>query len=74
MKIGVGMIFKPKPIMNSEKIVEENGRAFIIIKPYGFCNEGFHCMDVVVTSCKHTFHPLCLGAMLKDSNKWCMQC
>jgi hypothetical protein len=40
MEIGVGMIFKPKPIMNSEEIVKENGRAFIIIKPYGFCNEG----------------------------------
>ncbi len=74
MKIGTSMIFKPKPIMISKTIAKDNGRAFIIVKPCGFCNEGFHCMDVAVTSCKHTFHPLCLSAMLKYSNKWCMQC
>jgi hypothetical protein len=29
-------------------------------------------MDVAVISCKHMFHPFCLGAMLKQSNKCCI--
>jgi hypothetical protein len=69
MKIGTRMIFKPKPILHYEETTKENGRAFIIVKPYGFCNERFHYIDVVVTSCIHTFHPFFLGAMLKYSNK-----
>jgi hypothetical protein len=38
MKRRVGMSFKPKPIMHYEEDVEESKRAFIIVKPYGFCN------------------------------------
>jgi hypothetical protein len=72
MKIGEGMTFKPKPIMHFEEHVDDNGRIFIIVKPCGFCNNGFHCMDVVVASCKHTFHLFCLSVMLKDSNKCCV--
>jgi hypothetical protein len=73
MKIGARMIFKHKPILHSKETTKENGRAFIIVKPCGFCNERFHCMDVVITSCIHTFHPFFLGSMLKDSNK-CYVC
>jgi hypothetical protein len=29
-------------------------------------------MDVIITSCKHIFHPFYLGAMLKESNKCCV--
>ncbi len=65
MKIGESMTFKPKPIMHFEKFVDDNGKTLIIVKPCGFCNNGFHCMDVVVASCKHTFHPCILGVMLK---------
>jgi hypothetical protein len=65
MKIGTKMIFKPKPILHSEETTKENGKAFIIVKPYGFCNERFHYMDVVLTSCIHTFQPFFIGAMLK---------
>lgn len=32
------MSFKPKPIMHYEEDVEESKKAFIIVKPYGFCN------------------------------------
>jgi hypothetical protein len=41
MKRRVGMSFKSKPTMHYEEDVEESGRAFIIVKPYGFCNHGF---------------------------------
>jgi hypothetical protein len=27
-------------------------------------------MDVVITTCKHTFHPLCLGAMVNNLAKF----
>ncbi len=72
MKIRRAMAFKPKPIVHFEETLEDSGRTFIIVKPCGFCNQGFHCMHVVVTSCKHTFHPFCLGVMLKESNKCCV--
>jgi hypothetical protein len=48
MKIGTIMIFKPKPILHSKETTKENGRAFIIVKPYGFCNERFHCMMLLL--------------------------
>ncbi len=63
MKIGRGMAFKPKPNLHFEDALEDNGKTFVIVKPCGFCNQGFHCMDVAITSCKRTFHPFCLGAM-----------
>jgi hypothetical protein len=69
MKTRGGMTFKPKPIMHFEEFVDDNGKTFLIVKPCGFCNNGFHCMDVVVTSCKHKFHPFCLGVMLKESKQ-----
>jgi hypothetical protein len=72
MKIGARMIFKPKLILHFKETIDENGRAFIIVKPCGFCNERFHCMDVAVTFYRHTFCPLHLGAMSKDSNKCCV--
>jgi hypothetical protein len=65
MKIGESMTFKPKPIMHFEEFVDDNGGTFIIVKPCGFCNNGFHFMDVDVASCKHTCHHFCLGVMLK---------
>ncbi len=71
MKRGTRMMFRPKPIMLFDNPCEE-GRTFIIFKPCGYCHERFHCIDVTVTSCKHTFHPFCLGVMLKHSNKCCI--
>jgi hypothetical protein len=60
MKGRSSMIFKPKPIVHSKNTMEDGGRNFAVVKPCGYCNQGFHCMDVVVTSYKHTFHPFCL--------------
>ncbi len=72
MKIGKGMAFKPKPNLHFKDVLEDSSKTFVIVKPCGFCNQGFHCMDVAITSCKHTFHPFYLGAMLKESNKCCV--
>ncbi len=63
-----GNSFWPKPILHPS--VEENfdKLIYIQIKPCGFCVRGFHCNDIVVTSCRHTFHTFCLSEMLKDNN------
>jgi hypothetical protein len=66
------MAFKPKPIVHFEEPSKDSGRTFVIMKPCRFCNQGFHYMDVAITFCKHTFHPFCLGVVLKESNKCCV--
>lgn len=71
MKDGSGMSFWPKPIIHPERPSADE-TTVIILRPCGFCNGSFHCYDIVVTSCKHTFHPFCLGAMLADSQKCCV--
>jgi hypothetical protein len=53
------MSFKPKPIMHYEKDVEESERAFVIVKPCGFCNQGFHYMMLLLLHAnKHFTHSL----------------
>jgi hypothetical protein len=66
------MTFKPKPILHFEDVMEDNGWTFILVKACGFYNLGFHCIDVVVASCKHILHPFYIGVILKDSNKCCV--
>ena len=68
---GGGMSFWPKPIIHPEQPNEDETN-FLIIRPCGFCGGSFHCYDIVVTSCKHTFHPFCLGAMLSDGQECCV--
>lgn len=73
MKKGFSMCFWPIPIMHPMKpIYDEGARTFVIIKPCGYCNQYFHCHDVAMTGCKHTFHPFCLCVMLKNSNNYCV--
>ncbi len=48
-----------------------NSYPVIHLKPCGFCKTRYAFYDVVVTSCKHTYHPFCLGEMLKKRiNIW----
>ncbi len=37
------------------------------------CGDQFNYYDILVTSCKHTCHPFCLGEMLRIGNK-CLVC
>jgi hypothetical protein len=53
------------------EFVEDYG--FIVVKPCGFCNKSYHCYDVTITYCKHTYHPSYLVEVQKDSNK-CLIC
>jgi hypothetical protein len=68
-----GMCFYPLPIVHPKIPVNDGGKNVVIIKPCGYYNLCYHCCDIAITSCKHTFHPFCLGAMLQKSNK-CVVC
>lgn len=46
---------------------------FIVVKACGFCNRGYDCYNVTITSYKHTHHPFYLVEVLKDSTK-CLIC
>jgi hypothetical protein len=70
MKIGNGALFWPRPILHPDKQLKEDGRNIIITKLCGYYNQWCYCVDIVITSCKHTFHPFCLVAMLENSNKY----
>lgn len=73
MREGSGMCFWPKPLVQLEKPVEEVPRNVLIIGACGYCDSIFEFNDIAVTSCKHAFHPFCLGVMLKSSRK-CLVC
>lgn len=46
-----------------------NGPTMIVIKSYGLCGQWYHCWDIIMTSCLHTYHPTCLGEHLKMNNR-----
>lgn len=68
-----GVFFWPNPILHLAPHFASNCIGFITIQSCGFCNRSYHCHDIVVTSCKHTFHPFCLREFLKGTNK-CIIC
>jgi len=72
MTKGGRMHFWPIPILNLD-IPSCVGPSMVIIKRCGLCGQWYHCFDVVVTSCLHTYHPTCLGEHLKTHNK-CKVC
>jgi hypothetical protein len=59
--------FWPKPILHPS--VFGTLRTYILMKFCGFCVQVVHCPNVVLTSCKHTFHPFSLIEVLWDNNK-----
>jgi hypothetical protein len=69
-----GLFMWPCPILllAANKVGNENF-PYLIIKPCAFCNRGFHCWDIAVTSYKHTFHLFCLSEIVRASNR-CFVC
>ncbi len=59
--------FQPKPIVHP--MLNNKFETYILVKPCGFCNRGYHCHDIAVAFYKPTFHPFCLGKLLKVCNK-----
>ncbi len=68
------MCFQPLPIVHLEKPTHDGGKNVIVIKPCGYYNQNYHCVDIAITSYKHTFHPFCLRAMLWNSNNVAFVC
>jgi hypothetical protein len=73
MRKGGGLTFWPKPMVQMEKGSSNLVRTIIAIKYCGFCDSVFELNDIAVTSCRHTYHPFCLGIMVKSSYK-CRVC
>jgi hypothetical protein len=65
---GGGLSCWPKPTMHPLCPLNDDVVTHIQVRPCGFCKQWYHCSDIVVTSCKHTFHPFCLAASLRNSN------
>jgi hypothetical protein len=38
MKNKFDKVFRLKPILHFDDVMENNGRSFIVVKPCGFCN------------------------------------
>jgi hypothetical protein len=72
MQKGGSMSFWPKPILHPDR-PPCNGPTMIVIKSCGLCGQWYHCWDIVVTSCLHTYHPTCLSEHLKMNNR-CKVC
>jgi hypothetical protein len=71
MECGGGVSFWPKPILHSTLVLEYAN--FILVKPYGVCNRGYHCNEITMVSCKHIYHLFCLSKVLRNTNK-CLVC
>jgi hypothetical protein len=50
-------------------LVEIDSTPFVVFKACRFCKAAYNYYDILLTSCKHTYHPFCLSEMLKIGNK-----
>lgn len=73
MHKGGGLSFWPKPILHPACPPTSKNSIAVNVRPCGFCNQGYHCSNITMTSCKHTYHTICLGEFLKLQNK-CVVC
>jgi hypothetical protein len=55
MRKGGGLYFWPKLILHPDRLIND-GTNMIIIEACGLCGQWYHCVDIFVTSCLHTFH------------------
>lgn len=71
MKSGGGILCWPKPILHPHTPEDEGGSFHL--EPCSFCNRWYNSFDVVMTSCKHFYHPFCI-AKLVDTQNFCVTC
>jgi hypothetical protein len=72
MQKGCGMSFWAKPILYLDRPQGDDPK-MIIINKCGLCGQWYHCGDIIVTSCLHTYHPACIREHLKINNR-CKVC
>jgi hypothetical protein len=66
MKQGVGFYCWPKPSLHPH-LPEEEGDAFDL-QPCLFYNTWYTSFDVLMASCKHFYHPLCISKVVDSQN------
>ena len=66
LKTGLGDSFSPT-LIQRPKDLENNSLVYIENCP--LCGEGFHCNDIVVSSCGHTYHPFYMSSHSSKSNR-----
>ena len=69
MKSGGGILCWPKPTLHPHMLEEEGGS--FNLEPCSFCNRWYNSFDVVMTSCKHFYHPFCI-TKLADTQNFCV--
>ena len=58
--------FSPTPI---ERPKDCKKHSLVYIEDCPLCGQGFHCNDIIVASCGHTYHPFCMNIHSSKSNK-----
>ena len=71
MKSGRGLACWPTPTIHPQKPEDEEGSFHL--DPCSFCNRWYNSFDVVMTSCKHFYHPFCITKLV-DTQNCCVTC
>jgi len=69
MKKGTGLTQHPHPFCNQD-VRLENGPNFIKISPCVICLCGFPHNDIVVSICRHLYHPWCALIHFRHSSQF----
>ena len=69
MKNGRGVVCYPQPAQNQPK----EGHTLFELKPCSFCNRWYNLFDVIMSSCKHFYHPFCISKLV-DLQHYCVTC
>lgn len=72
MERGGGMSLWSKTMLHTSSHINVDLTIIIVVKACGFCSGWYNCYNIVVTSYKHTYHPFCLGEMLKKNKMSCL--
>ena len=71
MKSGGGLACWPTPTIHPHMPEDEEGSFHL--DPCSFCNRWYNSFDVVMTSCKHFYHPFCITKLV-DTQNCCVTC
>ena len=66
LKTGLLDSISPTPIQRPK---DSDKNTLVYVENCPLCGEGFHCNDIVVSSCGHTYHPFCMNNHSSKSNR-----
>jgi hypothetical protein len=61
MKNGRGVVCYPQLALYPNQ--PEDGHTLFELKPCSFCSRWYNSFDVVMSSCKHFYHPFCISKL-----------